>query len=97
MGNEVEAKASLVQRCAKFLMSKMRTASPEVQAAAGPVVAEGYFKGATDALTEVIGSCNDAMARNPDCASCPALQEVKDGASDLLAQCHGATAEQIKS
>lgn len=93
MGNA----AQMVQKCAAFLLNKLRNATPEVREEAGAVVAEAYFKGGSDALTEVVHSCQHAMARNQDCASCPALREVQDTATDLLAQCHGAAAEQVKS
>lgn len=97
MGKAVEAKATLVQRCAKFLMRRMHNAAPEVREKAAPVVAGAYFEGGSDALTTVVEKIHDARARNPDCASCPALREVEDEATDLLAQCHGAAAEQLKS
>lgn len=97
MGKSAEAKASMVQKCAAFLLSKLRNATPDVREEAGAVVAEAYFKGGSDAVSEVLDSCKHAIARNPDCASCTALREVQDTATDLLAQCHGAAAEQVKS
>lgn len=93
MGNA----AQMVQKCAAFLLSKLRNATPDVREEVGAVVAEAYFKGGSDAVSEVLVSCKHAMARNHDCANCTALREVQDTATDLLAQCHGAAAEQVKS
>lgn len=97
MGKSAEAMTSMLQKCAGFLLSRLRNATPDQLEQAGALVSEAYFKGGSDALTEVVHSCKHAIARNQDCANCPTLRAVQNHATDLLAQCHGAAAEQVKS
>lgn len=98
MGKQAtKAAASLMDRCAKYLLRVLRKHPPEVQQEAGKPVAAAYIEGSMDTGAELVKACKDARARNPSCASCPALCGVEDIASDIVAQCHGAAAEHLKS